>query len=123
MKMELDRPLELAVERTRDAPLRVDLLCWEADFRILAEAIACGIFISQGKRLHYVNHAAETLTGYLREELLSMSFWDLVHPDCRELVSSREGVRQRDAEQYEIKILSKNGRERWLDISTAAIEF
>jgi diguanylate cyclase (GGDEF)-like protein/PAS domain S-box-containing protein len=110
-------------ERTEDAPLRVELQCQEADFRTLAEAIASGIFISQGKRLHYVNHAAETITGYARQELLSMNFWDLVHPDCRELVSNREGARQGDAEQHEIKILTKNGGERWLDISMATIEF
>src|SRR5258707_9518870 len=110
-------------ERTEDAPLRVELQCGEADFRTLAEAIASGIFISQGKRLHYVNHAAETITGYARQELLSMNFWDLVHPDCRELVSNREGARQGDAEQHEIKILTKNGGERWLDISMATIEF
>ena len=73
-------------ERTEDAPLRVELQCREADFRTLAEAIASGIFISQGERLHYVNHAAETITGYARQELLSMNFWDLVHPDCRELI-------------------------------------
>jgi diguanylate cyclase (GGDEF)-like protein/PAS domain S-box-containing protein len=110
-------------ERTEDAPLRVELQRGEADFRTLAEAIASGIFISQGKRLHYVNHAAETITGYARQELLSMSFWDLIHPDCREQVSNREGARHGDTEQYEIKILTKNGGERWLDISTATIEF
>jgi diguanylate cyclase (GGDEF)-like protein/PAS domain S-box-containing protein len=110
-------------ERTADALLRPELLSGEANFRTLAEAIACAIFISQGERLHYVNHAAETLTGYAREELLSMSFWDLVHPDCQELISNREGARQGDAEQYEVKILTKNGDERWLDISTATIEF
>jgi len=106
-----------------DALLRPDLLCEEADFRTVAEAIACAIFISQGERLHYVNHAAETITGYAREELLSMNFWDLVHPDCRELVLNRGGARQGDARQYEVKILTKNGDERWLDISTAMIEF
>jgi diguanylate cyclase (GGDEF)-like protein/PAS domain S-box-containing protein len=110
-------------ERTQDKPSGAAPLCRAADFRALAEAMASAIFISHGKRLHYVNVAAEILTGYAREELLSMSFWDLVHPDCRELVSSREGVRERDAEPYEIKILTKNGGERWLDISTAAIEF
>src|SRR5437773_2029053 len=76
-------------ERAADALLRPELLCGEANFRTLAEAIACAVFISHGERLHYVNHAAETITGYAREELLSMNFWDLVHPDCRELVSNR----------------------------------
>src|SRR5438876_639167 len=52
-----------------------------------------------------------------------MTFWDLVHPDCRELVSNRGGVRQGDAEQHAVKILAKNGDERWLDISTTMIEF
>src|SRR5205814_8354784 len=102
-------------ERAADALLRPELLCGEANFRTLAEAIACAVFISQGERLHYVNHAPETITGYAREDLLAMTFWDLVHPDCRELVSNRGGARHSDAEQYEIKILAKNGGERWLE--------
>ena len=113
-------------ERTQEALLREELLCGEANFRTLAEAIAGAIFISQGKRLHYVNHAAETITGYTREELLSMNFWDLVHPDFRELVRDRERVRQGDIVvrgQHELKILAKNGDERWLDVRTGIIEF
>jgi diguanylate cyclase (GGDEF)-like protein len=54
---------------------------------------------------------------------LSRNFWDLVHPDCQELVLNRGGARQGDAEQYEVKILTKSGDERWLDISTVMIEF
>jgi len=109
-------------ERTQDALLREELLCGEANSRSLAEAIACAIFISQGKRLQYVNHAAEIITGYAREELLSMNFWDLVHPDCRELVLKRGGARHGGARRYEVKILTKNGDERCLDISTTMIE-
>jgi len=110
-------------KQTEDAPLREELLCGEANFRTLAEAIACAVFISQGERMHYVNHAAETITGYTREELLSMTFWDLVHPDCRELDLNREGARHGDAERKGVKILTKNGDERWLDISITTIEF
>lgn len=102
-------------ERTQDALLPEQPLCGDANFRTLAEAMAGAIFVSQGKRLHYVNHAAETITGYAREELLSMNFWDLVHPGSRELV--HEGP------QHEVKILAKSGEERWLDVRTATIEF
>ena len=101
-------------ERAADALLRPELLCEEANFRTLAEAVACAVFISHGERLHYVNHAAETITGYAREELLSMTFWDLVHPACRELDLNRGGARHGDAEQYAVKILTKNGDERCL---------
>jgi diguanylate cyclase (GGDEF)-like protein/PAS domain S-box-containing protein len=113
-------------ERTQATLLREEFLSGEANFRTLAEAIAGAIFISQGKRLHYVNHAAETITGYAREELLSMNFLDLVHPGFRELVRERERVRQGDIlvrTQHEVKILAKSGDERWLDIRTGMIEF
>jgi PAS domain S-box-containing protein len=113
-------------ERTQGAMLREELLCEEADFRTLAEAIAGAIFISQGKRLHYVNHAAEIITGYARKELLSMNFWDLVHPDSRELIRDRQRVRQEQIvvrTQSEVKILANRGEERWLDIRTGIIEF
>src|SRR5690349_24585109 len=99
-------------KRTQDALLREELLCGEADFRTLAEAIAGAIFVRQGKRLQYVNHAAETITGYAREELLSMNFWDLVHPDFRELVRDRERVREGKIlgkAPHEVKLLTKNG--------------
>src|SRR5260370_4816984 len=110
-------------ERAANSSLRPEFVCGEANFRAIAEAIACAIFISQGEQLNYVNHAAETMTGYAREELLSMNFWDLVRPDCRELVLKREGARHGSARQYAVKILTKSGDERWLDISTAMIEF
>ena len=110
-------------ERAANSSLRPEFVCGEANFRTIAEAIACAIFISQGEQLNYVNHAAETMTGYAREELLSMNFWDLVRPDCRELVLKREGARHGSARQYEVKILTKSGDERWLDISTEMIEF
>ena len=64
-------------ERAEEAPPRDQALgVSEANFRNLAETIASGIFVSQGKRLHYVNHAAEVITGYTRDELLTMNFRD-----------------------------------------------
>ena len=39
-------------ERAADALLGQEVLCKEAGYRTLAEAIACVIFISQRERLH-----------------------------------------------------------------------
>ena len=87
----------------------------EACFHFLVETIATPIFISRGERLHYVNHAAEVLTGYTRKELLSMNFWDLIPPDSREPVEL--------ASPCEVRILTKNHKERWLDITATPIDF
>jgi diguanylate cyclase (GGDEF)-like protein/PAS domain S-box-containing protein len=95
-------------------------------FRTLTDSIASAIFISQEKGLHYVNHAAETITGYTREELLTMHFGDLVHPDYRTRVISRGSVRQVGigvAPQHEVKIVTKHGEERWLDVTATTIRF
>jgi len=114
-------------ERAEEAPLREEALREsEAKFRAVAESIAPAIFISGEQRLHYVNHAAEVITGYTREELLSVNFWDLAHPDTREPVTNRGRVHREDigpASRSEVRILTKNHEERWLDITATTIDF
>ena len=97
-----------------------------ATFYRLAEAVGAAIFICEGEQLRYVNHAAETITDYTREELLTMNFGTLVSSGCRELIGSRWPVHPEDAEfapHQELKILTKNGTERCLDVTAAMIEF
>src|SRR5260370_35931190 len=103
-------------KRAGEAPIRGKALREsEANFRTLAETIPSAIFISREERLHYVNHAAEVLTGYTRKELLSMNFWDLTPPDSREPVGL--------ASRCEVMILTKNHEKRWLEIAVATIDF
>jgi diguanylate cyclase (GGDEF)-like protein/PAS domain S-box-containing protein len=119
--------LMTATKRAVEAPMKSQgLRESEANFRTLVEAIATPIFISREQRLHYVNHAAELITGYTQEELLSMDFWDLIHPDIREPAINRRRVHREEmgpASRSQVRILTKDGDERWLDISTATIEF
>jgi diguanylate cyclase (GGDEF)-like protein/PAS domain S-box-containing protein len=98
----------------------------EARFRALAETAPCAIFIYQGSEFRYVNAAAAELSGYTPEELLRLSFFDLVHPEFRERVKERGLARQRGEaapSRYEFKVLTKSGEERWLDFSSTVIEF
>src|SRR6267142_1272211 len=104
-----------AAKRPREAPKIKTLRENEASFHFLVETIATPIFISREERLHYVNHAAEVLTGYTRKELLSMNFWDLTPPDSREPVGL--------ASRCEVMILTKNHEKRWLEVAAATIDF
>ncbi len=92
----------------------------EERFRALAENTSAAIFIYQENRFRYVNPATEQISGYGHDELLAMNFWDLVHPDHREMVKARGLARQAGEsvlQRYEFKVLCKGGEERWVQFS------
>ncbi|MGD1044482.1 MAG: PAS domain S-box protein [Bacteroidota bacterium] len=98
----------------------------EARFKALAEVSTALIFIYQGERFTYVNTASQQITGYTEAELLNMKFWELVHPDYREMVHHRGLARQRNEDvpaRYDFKIITKEGKERWLDFAASAIQY
>lgn len=95
-------------------------------FRALAESTATAIFIYQGEKFLYVNEATARITGYSKEELLQMNFWDVVHPDFKELVKQRGLARQRGEtipNRYEIKLMKKDGTIAWVDLSAGKISW
>jgi len=97
----------------------------EAKFRELAEAIPTAVFIEQGTLCRYVNHAAEEITGFGREELLSMNFWSLILPSSRKAltqqVANRTDSDEPSASRYETRIITKGGQIRWLDVTVGAL--
>ena len=92
----------------------------------LIDQAPVAIFIFQDKKNVLVNPAAEQITGYSRQELLRMEFWQIIHPDYREMVNQRGKARQRGVKvpsRYEVKIVRKDGTERWLEYRGAAIKW
>ncbi|MDD3268664.1 MAG: PAS domain S-box protein [Syntrophomonadaceae bacterium] len=90
----------------------------EDRFRSLAESSPALIFVYRNNKMTYVNQAFVSLTEYSEAECLGMNFWEFVHPDFRDMVKERGLARQRGEyapPRYETKLLSKNGREIWVD--------
>lgn len=96
----------------------------EEKFRVLAEASSTMIGLYQGDHFVYVNGAGERLTGYTLEQLMRMKFWDVVHPDDRDMVRDRGRLRQQGEKvtgNCEIKLLTRNGETRWAELTAGRI--
>jgi PAS domain S-box-containing protein len=98
----------------------------EEKFRVLTETTSSAIFIYQGGHFRYVNRASENVTGFSREELLSMNFWDWVHPDFQDVVKSYGHARRNGRlapARYEIKFVTKAGEVRWAELIPGLIVY
>lgn len=94
-------------------------------FRTLAETTSTAIFVYDEERLLYANLAAQKLSGYSHEELTELSPTDLAHPDHLDRIRERIEQRRRGepvSPQVEVKILTKDGVTRWLEIAASPLE-
>jgi two-component system, cell cycle sensor histidine kinase and response regulator CckA len=84
----------------------------EAKFRALAEASPAAIFIAQHDRITYANPMLATLTEYESDELIGMAPVALLRPSDDPRVPASE-----------VRVQTRSGEERWLDLTTAAIVY
>jgi diguanylate cyclase (GGDEF)-like protein/PAS domain S-box-containing protein len=98
----------------------------EEKFRMLAESSSFAIMMHQGDRWIYANRAAMEISGYTEEELCGMHFWDIVHPDYRDMVK-QSGINRQQGKilprAYEFKIIAKNGVEKWVSLTGNPIQY
>lgn len=103
----------------------------EARFRKLAESTSSAIFIVQDSRIVYSNPAACRITGYDCDKLEGMFFWDLAHPSYRQILRNSSLAENRTVStplqgnistRYELKLVTGNGQERWVDVTLGSFE-
>lgn len=121
--------LNLYYEKLKDGKIRQEiqekLQESEILYRTLTDNLKSAVytFNPEGK-LTYVNKATCQITGYSEEELLNMRFFDIIHPQFRDLVSER-GLSRIQGENvisnYEFKIITKNGKEKWIETSSTRV--
>ncbi len=117
--------LRVAIETAqRDA--EAALVASERKFQLLAELVSAAIFIYQDDQLEYVNRTFLESTGYTIAELQSMSYWDIVHPDYRDLVKAFGAARRRSEHAtslYEVMVRRKDGTYIWVEVSFGTVLF
>jgi PAS domain S-box-containing protein len=97
----------------------------EAKFRALANAIPKAVFVEQGTQCLYANQAAERITGYTSEELLTMNFWQLLLPSSRKSLIDDACMchdEDRPSFHHKARILTKTGNVRQLDVTVSTFQ-
>jgi PAS domain S-box-containing protein len=97
----------------------------EEKFRTLADTTAVVILVYQGEKFVYGNRSAEMITGYSRDELLDLKFWEIIHPDDREMMQERGMARQEGEtvpSRYEVRYRTKDGRDGVFEINASVID-
>ena len=95
-------------------------------FRMLTETVASGVMLHRGGKLIYVNPAVEQLTGFTREELLTMEYWEVAHRDSREQLRARGAGRlhgEKQTSYIECRVNTKSGAETWVEGRGAMTEY
>ncbi len=97
----------------------------EEKFRLLAESTASAIFIYQDDVFKYANPAMERILGHSKDDIIGMKFWDVVHPDDIKTVRERGQLREEKGEVesylYEFRVITKDGKTKWIDFAGASI--
>jgi diguanylate cyclase (GGDEF)-like protein/PAS domain S-box-containing protein len=117
---------ELQAEIGRRKRVEVVLQESEAKFRTLADTTSAAIFIVQNFNIRYANPAVKVVTGFSPEELVGRNIWRIIHPKYRH-VWKHYGLADEMGEgfptRYELKILTKDNEERWVDVSAGSMEY
>ena len=98
----------------------------EAKFRTLAETAAAGIFIHRAAEFLYVNQAASIITGFDRESLLKMNFWEIAQDDFRLNLQEQGQIylkKRAGKTRQEFKIVRQDQQIRWVYMSIGVIDF
>jgi PAS domain S-box-containing protein len=97
----------------------------EERFHTLADHSPIGIYISQERRLRYVNPRYCAYTGFSESELIGTDPMLLVYADDRigvreNAIEMLKGQRQNE---YEYRVVTKNGDVRWIMESLVSIDY
>jgi PAS domain S-box-containing protein len=98
----------------------------EEQYRLIIDNASEGIFVAQEGILRFLNPRVEEIWGYLREELLSLSFLDFIHTEDRDVVTATHFNRLQSGgglNRTSFRIITKDGSIKWVETSDVLIEW
>ncbi|MDY6837395.1 MAG: PAS domain S-box protein [Thermodesulfobacteriota bacterium] len=96
----------------------------EEKYRLLVDNADDAIFIAQDGMIRFPNPKTEEVAGYSSEELESVPFMNLIHPEDRDMVLERHRKRLEGEEVpsvYSFRIINRKGQELWVEINAIFI--
>jgi len=113
--------IELGKERKRaEETLRES----EEKHRLLVNNATDAIFVAQDEVIKFPNPRTEELVGYSAEELATIRFTDLIHPEDTDKVRDRYRRRLKGESlptTYSFRIINRAGEELWTQLNTVVI--
>lgn len=132
---QLENPfIRGVIANTRDISerkkIRQKIVESEEKFRTLSEQSLMGMIILQDNQIQYLNNAMLAMLGYSREDILKEGInilSKIIHPDYYSFTMEQLRKKQ-DGEKdvvthYPVKIITKNGKIRWVDIFSRTVLF
>lgn len=113
---------EIALRRQVENNLRES----EMKFRALADTTSAAIFIIQDNQIQYANPASKFILGYDPAELLDHHLEEYIHPAYRHTMRSSAAHTPWAGNipvRFELKLVRKDGGERWVDLTSGQIEY
>ncbi|HTZ38845.1 MAG TPA: PAS domain S-box protein [Syntrophales bacterium] len=97
----------------------------EVLYRNLADSSPVGLYLLVQGKFHFLNAQFERSTGYRADELIGKDTLFMVHPEDREQVRREaiEMLRGKRTTPYEFRMITKDGRTRWILGTVASIPF
>jgi PAS domain S-box-containing protein len=120
LRARLQRNIEERMRMAVEGALRES----EEKYRLLITNADEAIFIVQDEIVKFPNPKALEMTGYSAKELAKIAFIDLIHPGDKSKVFDGylrplEGKQRREG--YPFRIIDKNGKEMWGQLTTVPI--
>ena len=99
----------------------------ETKYRALMEQAYDAIFLvnPENGQIMEVNLQAEMLTGYFKEELLRLKYWELYQQQMvkQALEQFNKGVKRGFTTLHEVPLKRKDGKPAWVDVSARLVEY